>query len=159
MASGSKTCPEGFFSLRCRCHKNCSSTKKNFFIFLAATRSFKLSANFCSNFFCNFFFAKQAKHGCHFFLFYLPECSRRWSTAALWIGSRTGQVLSRLYIKRGDCIAQRKHSCFSPSGPGFISRPCRDFSLLFSLWTVERSNPSSAYARDFANAASGKGLC
>ena len=33
MASGSKTCPEGFFSLRCRCHKNCSSTKKNFFYF------------------------------------------------------------------------------------------------------------------------------
>ena len=26
------------------------------------------------------------------------------------------------------------------------------FSLLLSLWTVEKSNPSSAYARDFENA-------
>ena len=26
------------------------------------------------------------------------------------------------------------------------------FSILLSLWTVEKSNPSSAYARDFAKA-------
>ena len=32
------------------------------------------------------------------------------------------------------------------------------FYLLLSLWTVERLNPSSAYARDFANAVSGKVL-
>ena len=27
------------------------------------------------------------------------------------------------------CVAQRKHSCFPPSSPGFKSRLCRDFSL------------------------------
>ena len=32
------------------------------------------------------------------------------------------------------------------------------FILLLSLWTVENSNPSSAYASDFVNAVSGKGL-
>ena len=43
------------------------------------------------------------------------------------------------------CIAQRKHSCFPPSSPGFESCLYRDFfPLLLSLWTVLRSNPSSA---------------
>ena len=43
------------------------------------------------------------------------------------------------------CIAQRKHSRFPPSSPGFESQLCQDFfSWLLSLWTVLRSNPSSA---------------
>ena len=42
-------------------------------------------------------------------------------------------------------VAQRKHSSFPPSSPGFKSQHCRDFSsLLLSWWTVLRLNPSSA---------------
>ena len=45
----------------------------------------------------------------------------------------------------GGCVAQWKHSCFSPSSLGFQSQLCLDFfSLLLSLSTVLRSNPSSA---------------
>ena len=45
----------------------------------------------------------------------------------------------------GGCIAERKHSCFPPSSPGFESCLYQDyFPLLLSLWTVLRSNPSSA---------------
>ena len=41
--------------------------------------------------------------------------------------------------------AQRKHSCFLPSSPAFESRFCQDcFSLLLSLLTELRLNPSSA---------------
>ena len=43
------------------------------------------------------------------------------------------------------CVAQRKHSCFPPPATG--SNPGSAeilFSLLFSLWTVSKSNPSSA---------------
>ena len=44
----------------------------------------------------------------------------------------------------GGCIAQRNHSCFPPSSPGFKSWLRQDFfSLLLSLWTVSRSNPFS----------------
>ena len=46
-----------------------------------------------------------------------------------------------------------------PAAPG--SNPGSSeifFSLLLSLWTVKRSNPSSAKARDFTNADSGEGL-
>ena len=46
------------------------------------------------------------------------------------------------------CIAQRKHSCFPPSSPGFDFRLCQDFlSLLLSLWRVLRSNPARAKQR------------
>ena len=46
---------------------------------------------------------------------------------------------------RGGCLAQWKHSCFPPSSPGYESRLGQDFfSLLLSLWTVLRSNPSNA---------------
>ena len=45
----------------------------------------------------------------------------------------------------GGCIAQWKHFCFPPSSPGCKSRQCQDFlSLLLSLWTESRSNPSIA---------------
>ena len=45
----------------------------------------------------------------------------------------------------GGCIAQRKQSCYTPSRPGFESRLCQDFfSLLLSVSTVFRSNPSRA---------------
>ena len=40
-------------------------------------------------------------------------------------------------------LAQRKHFCFPASSPGLESWLCQDFfSLLLSLWTVLRSNPS-----------------
>ena len=39
-----------------------------------------------------------------------------------------------------------------PAAPSSNPGPVEIFSLLLSLWTVEKSNPSSAYARDFANA-------
>ena len=47
------------------------------------------------------------------------------------------------------------------SNPGSVEiffRSAEILSLLFSSWTVELSNPASAYARDFSNAVSGEGL-
>ena len=44
----------------------------------------------------------------------------------------------------------------SPTDSG--SNPSSAKILLLSLWTVEISHPSSAYARDFVNAFSGRGL-
>ena len=54
-----------------------------------------------------------------------------------------GRPIEEVPFKIGACIAQRKHSCFPPSSLGFESWLCQDFfSLLFSLWTGFRSNPS-----------------
>ena len=50
-----------------------------------------------------------------------------------------------MFANHGGWIAQWKHFCFPPSSPGCKSRQCRDFlSLLLSLWTELRSNPSIA---------------
>ena len=45
-----------------------------------------------------------------------------------------------------------------PASLGLNPGTAEIFSLLLGLWTVERSNPSNAYANDFANAVSGEGL-
>ena len=54
--------------------------------------------------------------------------------------------LLRMFLPGGGgCLAQWKHSRFPPSSPRFKSRLRLDFfSLLLSLWTVLRLNPSSA---------------
>ena len=44
-----------------------------------------------------------------------------------------------------------------PAAPG-SNLDSADFSLLLSLWTEERSNPSSADALDFADAVNGEFL-
>ena len=120
MASGSKTCPEGIFFAAMPMPQKLQLNKKKLFLFFSLQRvPSNFRQIFAANFFCNFF-AKQAKHGCHFFLFFLPECSRRWSTAALWIGSRNGQVLSRLYKKGGLLLTQWPWIRI-PAMPGFFS--------------------------------------
>ena len=59
-------------------------------------------------------------------------------TGSIWSAHSSSRV-----TRRG-CMAQRKHF-FPPSSPMFESRLLQYFfSLLLSLWTVMRSNPSSA---------------
>ena len=55
-------------------------------------------------------------------------------------------------VRRGNVRASH------PAAPGSNHGPTEIFSLLLSLWTLERSTPTSAYAREFAIAVSGKGL-
>ena len=47
------------------------------------------------------------------------------------------------------CIAQRRHSCFSPSSLGLDPGPAKIFSLLLSFWTVEILNPSYYLCKGF----------
>ena len=44
------------------------------------------------------------------------------------------------------------------AAPSSTPSSAQIYSLLLNSWTVEKMNPSCAYARDFANAVSGEGL-
>ena len=44
------------------------------------------------------------------------------------------------------------HSASHPAALGLNPGSVVIYSILLRTWTVEKSNPSSAYARDFANA-------
>ena len=73
------------------------------------------------------------------------QCLKHWAHNLI-LGNTFKQLecFKISFTGQGGFVAQRKHSFFPPSSPEFESRLHQDFfSLLLSLCTVLRSNPSS----------------
>ena len=71
-----------------------------------------------------------------------------WPTSSNWpprppTPTRSTSVSSKIFLE-GGIIAKRKDSCYPSSSLGFLPSPFIVFSLLLSLWTVLRLDPSRA---------------